>query len=158
MDWTFAKAVLFFFFFLFSATNRLSKKQKVVHKLTVQIFKTTIYIPNTMDAKWATLEEMGLRSLEAVAKHILQENVWESNLIPDIAGVDYFTGHQGRTNLQPLEGLPAFVDDFYVYGPLWENEIVRVRGRKPACTTGETHHPFSLRGSLFLFLFFQQSL
>ena len=44
-----------------------------------------------MDAKWATLEEMGLRSLEAVAKHILQENVWESNLIPDIAGVDYFT-------------------------------------------------------------------
>ena len=87
-----------------------------------------------MDAKWATLEEMGLRSVEAVAKHILQENVWESNLIPDIAGVDYFAGHQRRTNLQPLKGLTAFVDDFYVYGPLRENEIVRVRGRKPACT------------------------
>ena len=52
-------------------------------------------------------------------------------------GVDYFAGHQGRTNLQPLDGLPAFVDDFYVYGPLRENEIVRVRGRKPACTTGK---------------------
>ena len=90
-----------------------------------------------MDAKWATLEEMGLRSVKAVAKHILLENVWESNLIPDIAGVDYFAGHQGRTNLQPLEGLPAFVDDFYVYGPLRENELVRVCGRKPACTTGE---------------------
>ena len=41
-----------------------------------------------MEAKWATLEEMGLRSVEAVGKHILQENVWESNVIPDIAGVD----------------------------------------------------------------------
>ena len=90
-----------------------------------------------MEAKWATLESMGLRCVEAVAKHILQENVWENNLIPDIAGVDYFAGHQGRTNLQPLDGLPGFVDDFYVYGPLRENEIVRVRGRKPACTTGE---------------------
>ena len=95
------------------------------------------YIPNTMDARWATLKEMGLRSVKAVAKHILQENVHESNLIPDIEGVDYFAGHQGRTNLQPLEGLPAFVDDFYVYGPLRANEIVRVGGRKPACTTGE---------------------
>ena len=90
-----------------------------------------------MDAKWATLEEMGLWSVKAVAKHILQENVYDSNLIPDIAGVDYFAGHQGRTNLQPLEGLPAFVNDFYVYGPLRENEIVRVGGRKPKCTAGE---------------------
>ena len=90
-----------------------------------------------MEAKWAILEEMGLRSAEAVALHILQENVWESNLIPDIAGVENFDGHQGHTNLQPLEGLPAFVDDFYAYGPLRENEIVRVRGRKPAYTTNE---------------------
>ena len=57
-----------------------------------------------MEAKRATLEEIGLRSEKAVAKHILQENVWESNLIPDIAGVDYFAGHQGRTNLQPWRG------------------------------------------------------
>ena len=64
-----------------------------------------------MEAKRATLESMGLRSEKAVAKHILQENVWESNLILDIAGVDYFAGHQGQTNLQPLDGLPAFVDD-----------------------------------------------
>ena len=64
-----------------------------------------IYIPNTMEAKWATLESIGLRSVEAVAKHILQKNVWESNLIPDIAGVDYFAGHHGRTNLQPLDEL-----------------------------------------------------
>ena len=66
-----------------------------------------------MEAKWATLESMELGSVEAVAKHILRKNVWESNLIPDIAGVDYFAGHQGCTNLQPLEGLPPFVDDIY---------------------------------------------
>jgi len=55
-------------------------------------------------------------------KHILQENVvWESNLIPDIAGVNYLAGHQGRTKLELLEGLPVFVDDFYVYGQLPES-------------------------------------
>ena len=79
----------------------------------------------------------GATKCKAVAKHIFEKNTWESNLFPDIANVDYFAGHQGPTNLQPLDGLPVFVDDIYVYGPLRENEIVRVRGRKPACTTGE---------------------
>ena len=100
---------------------------------TLQIKKTKnqlIYIQSTMEAKRATLEEIGLRSEKGVAKHILQENVWESHLIPDIAGVDYFAGHQGRTNLQHLEGLRVFVDDFYVYGPLRKDRIVRVRGRQ----------------------------
>ena len=90
-----------------------------------------------MEAKRATLEAMGLRSEKAVAKHILQENIWGSNLIPDIAGVDYFAGHKGRPNLQPLEGLPVFVDDFYVYGPLRKDQIVRVCGRQASCTTGD---------------------
>ena len=134
---TFGKGSLFFFCLLQQIGCRkvfnLLKKKKLNY-IYIYIY---IYTPNTMEAKWATLESMGLRSVEAVAKHILQENVWENNLIPGIAGVDYFAGHQGRTNLQPLDGLPAFVDDFYVYGPLRENEIVRVRGRKPACTTGE---------------------
>lgn len=57
--------------------------------------------PSTMQAKRATLEEMGLRSEKAVTKHILQENVWESSLIPDIAGIDYLVGNQGRTKLKP---------------------------------------------------------
>ena len=120
------------FFFSPFATNRLPKSIQYIEEKEIYL-----YVPNTLEAKWATLESMGLRSVKAVAKHILQENVWESNLIPDIAGVDYFAGHQERTNLQPLVGLPVFVDDFYAYGPLRENEIVRVRGRKPACTTGE---------------------
>ena len=54
-----------------------------------------------MQAKRATLGEMGLRSEKAVTKHILQENVWESSLIPDIAGIDYLAGNQGRTKLKP---------------------------------------------------------
>ena len=89
-----------------------------------------------MEIKLVTLKEMGLRSTKAIAKHILQENTWENNLIPDIANVNYFKGHQGPTNLHPLEGLPVFVDDFYVFGRLRENEIVRVSG-KISCTTGE---------------------
>lgn len=43
---------------------------------------------------------------------------WESIWIPDIAGVDYLAGHQGRTKFEPLEELSVFVDDFYVYGLL----------------------------------------
>ena len=85
----------------------------------------------------ATLESMGLRSKKAVAILILQENVYESNLVPDITNVDYLAGHQGRTNLQPLAGLQVFVDDVYVYGPLQEKDLVRVPGRRTSCTTGE---------------------
>ena len=105
-----------------------------------------------MEEKRATLEEMGLRSEKAVAKHILQENVWGSNLIPDIAGVDYFAGHQGRTNLQPLEGLPVFVDDFYVYGPPRKDQIVWVRGHQASCTTGEEGSAKRLISQISLFV------
>ena len=80
-----------------------------------------------MEPRRATLASMGLRSKRAVAKHILEEITWESNLIPDIASLDYLAGHQEQTNLQPLEGLPPFAD-VYVYGPLRNNEIVWVRG------------------------------
>ena len=84
-----------------------------------------------------TLASMGLRSEKNVALHILQENTWESNLVPNIAGVDYLARHQGRTNLQPLDGLPPFCDDYFVHGRLRNEEIVRVRGQKPMCTTDE---------------------
>ena len=90
-----------------------------------------------MEPRRATLKSMGLRSEKNVALQILQENTWESNLVPDIAGVDYLAGHQGRTNLQPLEGLPPFCDDYFVHGRLRNEEIVRVRGKRPMCTTGE---------------------
>ena len=70
---------------------------------------------------------MGLRAEASLAKHLLLENCWENNLLPDISKVDYLEGHQGRTNLQPLEGLPLFVDDIYVCGYLDQTEVVRTR-------------------------------
>ena len=95
-----------------------------------------IYIPGGMEARRATLANMGLRNEASVAFHILQENVWESNLVSDIAKVDYLADNEGQTNLHPLEGLPPFVDDVYVYGPLAVEDVVVVHGR-PSCTTGE---------------------
>jgi hypothetical protein len=83
-----------------------------------------------------TFEAMGLRAEKAVATHLLLENAYESNLVPDIAKVDYLAGHQGRTHLRPLEGLPVFVDDLYVFGYLDRDECVFQRGAV-SCTTGD---------------------
>ena len=63
-----------------------------------------------------------------LAKHLLLENCWGDNLLSDISKVDYFEGNQGRTNLQPLDGLPLFVDDIYICGYLDQKEVVRTRG------------------------------
>ena len=81
----------------------------------------------------ATLSNMGLRAEASLAKHLLQENCWESNLVPDISKVKYLEGHQGRTNLKPLEGLPLFVDDIYVHGFLDRTETIYGRGNKTSC-------------------------
>ena len=81
----------------------------------------------------ATLSSMGLRAEASLAKHLLQKNSWESNLVSDISKVNYLEGHQGRTNLQPLEGLPLFVDDIYVHGFLDRTETIHVRGNKISC-------------------------
>ncbi|MEW8689132.1 MAG: hypothetical protein AB2556_25200, partial [Candidatus Thiodiazotropha sp.] len=73
---------------------------------------------------------MGLWTEKSLATHLLLENAYESNLLPDISRVDYLAGHKERTHLQPLEGLPVFVDDIYVYGYLRKEDC---KGR----TTGE---------------------
>ena len=75
----------------------------------------------------ATLSSMGLQAEASLAKQLRLENCWENNLLPDISKVDYLDGHQGRTNPQPLEGLPLFVDDIYVCGYLDQTEVVRTR-------------------------------
>ena len=84
----------------------------------------------------ATFQTMGLRAEKAVAAHLLLENTHESNLVPDIARVDYLAGNLGRTHLRSLEGLPTFVDDVYVFGYLRREDSV-VRGESLSCTTGE---------------------
>ena len=78
---------------------------------------------------------MGLRTEKAVATHLLLENAHGSNLVPDIRDADYLAGHLGRTHLRPLEGLPTFVDDIYVFGYLCKKECVAIGGRL-SCTTG----------------------
>jgi len=85
-----------------------------------------------------TFANMGLRLEKNVAEHLLLENAYDSNLLSDIADVDYLEGNQGSTNLRPLEGLPAFVDDIYVFGYLPKEECVVEKGKgKLSCTTGE---------------------
>ena len=77
----------------------------------------------------ATLSSMGLRAEASLAKHLLLENCRENNLLPDISKVDYLEGHQGRTNLQPLDGLPLFVDGIYACGYLDRTEVIGIPGK-----------------------------
>ena len=56
---------------------------------------------------------MRLRAGKNVAKHLLAENGWESNIVADSSKVECLEGHQGRIQLQPLEGLPILSDDLY---------------------------------------------
>ena len=83
-----------------------------------------------------TFLSMGLRCKKSVAIHLLLENAYESNLLSDISKVDYLAGNLGRTNLRPLEGLPPFVDDIFVFGYLSREENVFQKG-KLSCTSGE---------------------
>ena len=83
-----------------------------------------------------TFEEMGLRCEKNVATHLLLENAYDSNLLSDISKVDYLAGNLGHTNLRPLEGLPAFVDDIFIFGYLSREECVFRKG-KLSCTSGE---------------------
>ena len=83
-----------------------------------------------------TFEGMGLRCEKNVATHLLLENAYDSNLLSDISKVDYLAANLGRTNLRSLEGLPAFVDDIFVFGYLSREECVFRKG-KLSCTSGE---------------------
>ena len=65
-----------------------------------------------------TATKQTFRDMGNVATHLLLENAYDSNLLSDISKVDYLAGNLGRTNLRPLEGLPVFVDDIFVFGYL----------------------------------------
>ena len=84
----------------------------------------------------ATFEQLGLRAEKAIARHLLLENAYDSNLLPDISTVDYLAGHAGPTKLLPLDGLPTFVDDMYVFGYMHSTEGVYSRGNF-SCTLAE---------------------
>ena len=76
-----------------------------------------------------TFRSMGLRCEKSVATHLLLENAYESNLSSDISKVEYLAGNLGRTNLCPLDGLPAFVEDIFVFGYLSREECVFQKGK-----------------------------
>lgn len=54
----------------------------------------------------------------------------------DVSEVDYLAGNLAPTNLRPLAGLPAFVDDIYVFAYLCREDCV-FRGGHLFCVTGE---------------------
>ena len=76
----------------------------------------------------ATLQDMGIRAKNRVLVHLLLENAYENNLLPDISECDYLRGHLGATSLRPLSRLQAFVDDIFVYGYVLEEDIFRTGG------------------------------
>ena len=84
-----------------------------------------------------TFKEMGIRAEKSIVEHILKENIYGSNLISDIASVDYTRGHLGETHLREIPGFPIFVDDLYVCGYLRKEDIVYARSGGICCTTGE---------------------
>ena len=77
----------------------------------------------------ATFASVGIHSKKSTALHPLHENAYDSNLLPDIANVDYLAGNLGQTNLQPLHGLHPFVDDIYVFSYLRHKQVVSNCGR-----------------------------
>ena len=109
------------------ATNTATKESEDAAKQTCR---------RANKATKQTFEDMGLRCEKNVATHLLLENAYDSNLLSDISKVDYLAGNLGRTNLRPLEGLPAFVDDIFVFGYLSREECVFRKG-KLSCTSGE---------------------
>ena len=91
---------------------------------------TENFYPGTSMAVEATFQRMGLQSKGAVVFHLLLENAYESNLVADISQVDFLAEHLGLTNFHLLEGLPAFVDDVYIFGYLWHKECVHTHGTR----------------------------
>ena len=83
-----------------------------------------------------TFQAMGFRCKESIAWHLVLENGYNNNLVADISTVDYLQNHQGTMELEPLEGLPTFVDDIFVYGYIHPSHMVR-RGNKISYTTGD---------------------
>ena len=70
------------------------------------------------------LQDIGLQVRGNLANTILLENTYDSNLVSDISKVDYLAGNLGATDLQPLEGLDAFVDDIFVFGYCSREQLV----------------------------------
>ena len=92
---------------------------------------------NENKIKLGYLKDICIRKLESIIPLIANENVYDSNLINDIAYVDYTENSKGYTSLQPLEGLPLFIDDLYIYKYIHMDDIERIGERGVKLITGE---------------------
>ena len=72
------------------------------------------------------LSDIQLRNLKMFPYHTAIDNVHHSNLINDITYVNYTENSKGLTRLQPLEGLPMFIDDLYIYMYIHEDQIEKI--------------------------------
>ena len=78
---------------------------------------------NLENEKEINLNELELKQLSSIIPHLATENVFNSNLIDDIAYVDYTENSKGLTCLQPLKGLPDYIDDLYIFKYIHRSEI-----------------------------------
>ena len=80
------------------------------------------------------LSNLQIINSHSLIPHLALENGFESNLIDDIANVNYTEDSKGFTCLKPLKGLPAFIDDLYFYKYLHKNEVDSLNESKKSTT------------------------
>ena len=78
---------------------------------------------NLENEKQINLNKLELKELSSIVPHLATENVFDSNLIDDIAYVDYTENSKGLTCLKPLKGLPDYIDDLYIFKYIHHSEI-----------------------------------
>ena len=78
---------------------------------------------NLENEKVINLNDMEIKNLNSIVPHLAVENIFGSNLIDDIAYVDYTEDSKGLTCLKPLKGLPDYIDDLYIFKYIHSSEI-----------------------------------
>ena len=78
---------------------------------------------NFKNEKQINLNKLELKELSSIVPHLAIENVFNSNLINDIAYVDYVENSKGLTRLKPLKGLPDYIDDLYIFKYIHRSEV-----------------------------------
>ena len=78
---------------------------------------------NFKNEKQINLNKLELKELSSIVPYLATENVFNSNLIDDIAYVNYTENSKGLTHLKPLKGLPNYIDDLYIFKYIHRSEV-----------------------------------
>ena len=94
---------------------------------------------NIENIKTINLNDMEIKNFDSIISHLAIENVFNSNLIDDIGYVDYTENSKGLTCLKPLEGLPDYIDDLYIFKYIHISEIDKktIKNKKLSLTKGK---------------------